>query len=201
MQHKNIMDQLNIHEPATQEQKPLVEGDPSLDEKIEHAVEEAEQLEACSMKKTAEKNQETEPLCEEIEQLKGQLLRAAAEIKNTQARAEREIHHAHQFALERFAKELILVVDNLERALENASEDDSHIKGVALTLKLFLSTLAKFGIEQISPLQESFNPEFHEAVSSQVRTDVETNTIIQVLAKGYLLNGSLIRPAKVIIAS
>jgi molecular chaperone GrpE len=163
MQHKNIIDELMAHEPTEQKDKPAKVGDSRLDEKLEKAAKEAENLEACTVKSQKNKTKsETniENLCEEIGQLKNQLLRAAAELQNTQTRAEREINNAHKFALERFSKALLPIADNLERALENTPKNDPHIEGVQLTLQLFLSALEKFGVEQIYPINKPFDSSF-----------------------------------------
>ena len=198
MQHKNIIDELRAHELSAQKEKPLESGESFLDEKLEQNVKEAEILEAQAMGSET-KNEEVENLCKEMDQLKEQLLRVAAELKNTQARAERDVNNAYQFSLEKFARSLLPVVDNLERALESSPKDDSYMEGVQLTLQLFISILAKFGIEQVNPLNQHFDPTLHEAVSTQQVPHVSAHTITKVFEKGYLLNGRLIRPAKVII--
>lgn len=124
------------------------------------------------------------------------LLRLQAEIGNTQRRAERDVTNAHKFALEKFVTELLPILDSLERAIVSGEE---QFEGVQLTLKLFCSVLEKFGVEQINPENQPFNPEFHQAISTQV-SEAEPNTVLIVMQKGYLLNGRLIRPALVIVS-
>lgn len=134
-------------------------------------------------------------------------LRAQAEIQNIRRRAEQDVEKAHKFALEKFAKELLNVVDNLERglnALDKAVTDESTqalVDGVEMTHKEFINTLAKFGVIAIGEEGEIFNPELHEAISMQPAEGMETNHIITVLQKGYTLQGRVIRPAMVIVAA
>ncbi|MGB5688073.1 MAG: nucleotide exchange factor GrpE [Woeseiaceae bacterium] len=129
-------------------------------------------------------------------------LRAAAETENVRKRAARDVEHAHRFALERFGKELLSVKDTLEMGLaaEGASIE-SLIEGSNATLKLLGSVLERFGIVEIDPAGEPFDPEFHEAISMQPSGDVEPNSVLTVVQKGYTLNGRLLRPAMVIVAS
>ncbi|MFC0322969.1 nucleotide exchange factor GrpE [Gallibacterium melopsittaci] len=134
------------------------------------------------------------------------LLRTRAEIDNIRRRTEVDVEKAHKFGLEKFAKEILNVIDNLERAAStpNTSEDESVkalFDGVELTLKDLLSTVAKFGIEPVGVVGETFNPDLHQAISMQPAEGFTTNQITTVLQKGYLLNGRVIRPAMVMIAA
>ncbi|AAP95940.1 nucleotide exchange factor GrpE [[Haemophilus] ducreyi] len=134
-------------------------------------------------------------------------LRAQAEIQNIRRRTEQDIEKAHKFALEKFAKELLTVVDNLERglvALDTAVTDEKTqalVDGVEMTHKEFVSTLAKFGIEAIGEIGDVFNPELHQAISMQPAENIEANHLSQVLQKGYTLQGRVIRPAMVMVAA
>ncbi|MEH6357878.1 MAG: nucleotide exchange factor GrpE [Pseudomonadales bacterium] len=131
-------------------------------------------------------------------------LRAHAEMQNIRRRAERDVENAHKFALDKMAGELLAVVDNLERALQAAGAADESSKGlrdgVEMTLSSFVATLAKFNIEQIDPEGEPFNPQQHQAMSMIENADVEPNTVVAVLQKGYSLNGRLVRPAMVMVS-
>jgi len=132
------------------------------------------------------------------------VLRAQAEVQNVRRRTERDVANAHKFALEKFSSELLPVVDTLERALQSAtdseSDDDSIREGIELTLKMLTDTLKKHGVEQNDPLGEPFNPELHQAMSMQPNPDMEPNTVMAVLQKGYTLGGRLIRPAMVVVS-
>jgi molecular chaperone GrpE len=138
-------------------------------------------------------------------QLKDAQLRAQAEIQNIHRRTEREVENARKYALEKFAGALIDVVDNLERAIEATPADNEAAKalrdGIVLTHKTFLDALKRHGVEQVNPVGEPFNAELHQAVSMQPSTTAEPNTVAAVLAKGYALNGRLLRPAMVMVAT
>ncbi|MDF2446452.1 MAG: nucleotide exchange factor GrpE [Moraxellaceae bacterium] len=138
-------------------------------------------------------------------QVKDVQLRAQAEIQNIQKRAERDAESARKFALERFASSLLEVVDNLERALESTSDDNEAtrglMEGVALTHKQLVDALKRFSVEPVDPAGQPFNPELHQAVSMQPVAGVAPNTVTAVLAKGYTLNGRLLRPAMVMVAT
>jgi molecular chaperone GrpE len=132
-----------------------------------------------------------------------QCLRLQAEIENLRKRNERDLANAHKFALERFANELLPVKDSLEMGLLAADENADVAKlkeGSELTLKMLSNAMEKFNIKEINPLNESFNPEYHEAMSMQEREDLAPNTVVTVVQKGYLLNDRLIRPAMVIVS-
>ena len=143
-------------------------------------------------------------LAAELADARDQVLRAQAEVQNTRRRAEQDVERARKYALERFCSELLPVVDNLERALESASGDDEQLRpiaeGVELTLKSFLNALGKFNIEPVDPAGEPFDPQYHQAMSSVENPDVEPNTVVAVMQKGYTLNGRLVRPAMVMVS-
>ena len=129
-------------------------------------------------------------------------LRARAEIENIRRRAEQDVEKAHKFALEKFSKEMLTVVDNLERGLQALEGVDESVKsGVELTHKGLVSTLNNFGIEAVGMVGEAFNPELHQAISMQPADGIESNHISVVLQKGYTLHGRVIRPAMVMVAS
>jgi len=133
------------------------------------------------------------------------VLRAKAEVQNTLRRRDQDVEKAHKFALEKIGGELITVVDNLERALEAVPDaGDATVKalyeGVELTLKGFVETLNRFDIEQLDPEGEPFDPQQHEAMSMVENDDVEPNTVLTVIQKGYILNGRVIRPARVMVS-
>jgi molecular chaperone GrpE len=132
-----------------------------------------------------------------------QCLRLQADIDNLRKRNERDLANAHKFALEKFAVDLLPVKDSLEMGLAAAGENadiDRLKEGGELTLKMLASAMDKYNIEEINPLNEVFNPEYHEAMSMQERDDVAPNTVVTVVQKGYLLNERLIRPAMVIVS-
>ncbi|MBE0442040.1 MAG: nucleotide exchange factor GrpE [Psychrobacter sp.] len=131
----------------------------------------------------------------EVKQAKETTARANAEAYNAQKRMEQEAEKSKKFALQKFAKELLDIVDNLERAIENADANDPVAEGVQLTHKALLALLTKNGVEAVDPQGEKFNADLHEAVG--IDADAEADTVGTVLQKGYSLNGRLLRPAMV----
>jgi molecular chaperone GrpE len=133
-----------------------------------------------------------------------QVVRIQAEMDNLRKRSERDLVNAHKFALERFASELLPVKDSLELGLaafatENA--DPENLKeGVELTLQMLTIAMEKSAITEVNPVNESFDPDFHQAMSIQERDDVPANTVVTVVQKGYLLHDRLVRPAMVIVS-
>ena len=143
-------------------------------------------------------------LHEEVAAAKDMAIRAQADAQNVKRRAEQDIEKARKFALERFCSELLPVADNLERALESTAGDDEIVKpiaeGVQLTLKSFYDALKKFNIEALDPQGEPFDPQLHQAMTMVENNEVEPNTVIAVMQKGYTLNGRLVRPAMVMVS-
>lgn len=141
---------------------------------------------------------------EQLAAAQDQALRAAADVQNARRRAEQEIEKAHKFALERFAGDLLPLLDSLERGMELSDANDPAIKpmreGMELTLKMFADTLSRFQIAPVDPHGEPFNPELHQAMAMEERDSVEPNTVIRVFQKGYTLSGRLLRPAMVVVS-
>ncbi|AKH19881.1 nucleotide exchange factor GrpE [Sedimenticola thiotaurini] len=133
-----------------------------------------------------------------------QLVRTKAQMDNLRKRQERELENAHKYALERFVNELLPVRDSMEMGLAAANEENSTVdqlrEGTALTLKLFSDVMEKFNVVQINPEGEPFDPDLHQAMSTQPRNDVPPNTVVAVVQKGYTLNGRLVRPAMVMVS-
>ena len=130
-------------------------------------------------------------------------LRAAAEMENVRKRAARDVEHARRFALENFGKELLAVKDSLEMGIAagESADAESLLEGSEATLKLLAVTLERFGIAEVDPAGEPFDPEYHEAMTMQPSTDAEPGSVLTVIQKGYTLNGRLLRPARVIVAA
>lgn len=148
-------------------------------------------------------------LRDERDQLQGQLvqqreqiLRAAAELDNIRKRAARDVEQAHRFALEKFVQELLPAVDSLELAAANAGKADaaSLAAGQQATLKLLQKALEKFAVVVVDPQGEPFDPQRHEAMAMQPSSTAEPDSVLQVVQRGYELNGRLLRPARVIVA-
>lgn len=173
------------------------------------AIEAADEAEALAEQAEVGDNPEAEMLAAQVAELeeslaeaKDQVLRTAAEAQNVRRRAEQEAEKARKFALERFVKELLPVVDSLEKALEAMGEDasEAHREGVAMTLKMQHDVLGKFGVEAVDPQGEPFDPQYHEAMAMVPNPELEPNSVMEVMQKGYVLNGRLVRPAMVVVS-
>ena len=162
----------------------------------------------------AETTTEVDPRDERIAQLEAELaqsqtgvrdaqLRAQAEIENIRRRAEMDVEKAHKFALEKFANELLPVIDSLERALEVTDKDNtelaSMIEGIELTLKSLLGAVRKYGVEVVGETNVPFNPDVHQAMSMIESEDMAPNHVLMLMQRGYTLNGRLLRPAMVAV--
>jgi len=194
-------DELKRQEEEAEPQVEPVEGE------LADAAEAADQAEEAAVE--GGDNPEAEVLAAKVEELeqslaeaKDQALRTAAEAQNVRRRAEQEAEKARKFALEKFVKELLPVVDSLEKALEAMGEEasEAHREGVSMTLKMQLDVLGKFGVEVVEPAGEPFDPQYHEAMAMVPNPDLEPNSVMEVVQKGYLLNGRLVRPAMVVVS-
>ncbi len=131
------------------------------------------------------------------------VVRAQAEMDNLKKRHQRELEQAHKFGLEKFVAELLGVWDSLELGYQAAKENhdiDKLLEGTELTLKMLADAMGKFGVEQIDPKDEPFDPEKHQAMGMVEREDLPPNTVAEVIQKGYSLNGRLVRPALVMVS-
>ena len=195
-----------------------------IDEVLEQASEDGEEFMAESDviaegEVVAEGGENQEPVEEDsIEDLKKQLkvaqkkaeenwdkaVRAKAETENLSRRMQKDLENAHKYGLEKFAKELLSVIDSLELGIQASTSEDPEVvamkEGSELTIKQFEAVFAKFNIEALDPQGEVFNPELHQAMTMQPNADVEPNTVLNVFQKGYVLNGRLIRPAMVVVS-
>ena len=176
-------------------------------EDIEAELVEDEALEVASADELLEQIEALQKRLDQSEkseqESKDQYLRAHAEMENIRRRSERDVSNARKFALERFAQDLLPVVDSMEKATEVQSDNPevaSMREGVEMTMKMFVETISKFGLKQIDPMGEKFDPNLHEAMVMQPNPDVEPNTVIAVFQKGYELNGRVIRPARVVVS-
>lgn len=160
----------------------------------------------------ADNPQEIDPiaaLTAEIEELKDQRLRMAAEMENLRRRTARDVKDAKSYAISGFARDMLQVSDNLERALAAVPEqaDDATdnglktlIEGVELTGKAMLSALERHGVRKLEPKGQKFDPNFHQAMFEVPNTEVPNNTVIEVVQPGYVIADRMLRPAMVGVA-
>lgn len=193
---------------ANEDKAPVEESIEQPESTVEVELETAAEVEA---QQQSEQDQGVEQLQQELEQAQQalseaqeQVLRAQADVQNMRRRAEQDVSKARKFALEKFAEELLPVVDNLERGIESAQNDQADVatlrEGVEMTLNMFVSALKKFNVEPVDPQDEPFDPQLHQAMSMVENDNVEPNTVLHVMQKGYLLNGRLVRPAMVMVS-
>jgi len=134
-----------------------------------------------------------------------QVLRVRAEMENLKRRQANELEKVRKFALDGIVRELLQVLDSLELGHDAARDERADIaklcEGMELTLKLLTDVMGKFGVERIDPQGEPFDPEYHQAMTMRPTEDAVPNTVVTVIQKGYLLNGRLVRPAMVIVAT
>jgi len=136
-----------------------------------------------------------------------QYLRALADVENVRKRAAKDLENTRQYAIEKFAQDLIAVKDSLELAILNSEKAGSEksdvanlIEGQNATLRLLAKAFEKAQIEEVNPQGGTFNPELHEAMMAQP-SDAPPNTVLAVVQRGYQLNGRLLRPARVIVSA
>jgi molecular chaperone GrpE len=139
---------------------------------------------------------------ERARSLHDQYVRALAEVDNVRKRSQRDVESASRYGLEKFAAELLPVKDSLQLAVENAPRADARslAEGQEATLKLLSKAFEKLGINEINPVGEPFDPTKHEALTAQESNSAEPNSVLQVVQRGYELNGRLLRPARVIVS-
>lgn len=203
----------------TEDQKPdeaNVEDQPSLDditqELLTDDVPEAEDAKSTQDREIDtlsfdEMRAETIRAREEADKFRDAALRAEAEMQNVRRRSEREVEHAVKYGVEKIVQNLLPVVDSLEKAVEAAEQTGADndatqaiIEGVGLCQRLFLEVIVKAGVVTVDPHGEPFDPNLHQAISMVENPDVEPNSVVAVVQKGYSLNGRLVRPAMVMVA-
>ncbi len=193
---------------ATENQKEVEVADETVENQTEAAATEENNIEDAIL--NASKISTDDDLQAQLEEAQKsakdsyeKVIRAQAEMENMKRRNAIDLENAHKFALDNFAKALLEVKDSLTMGLKTAKEEnatiESILEGLEMTDKVFLSTLAKFSIESINPIDETFNPEYHEAVTMVPMPDKKSNTVLEVVQVGFTLNGRLIRPAMVVV--
>ncbi len=144
-----------------------------------------------------------EQLHEEIQRKNDEIVRLNAEMDNIRKRNAREMDNLRKYALDKFTKELLPVVDSMEKAMQVDRDNttvDQVLEGTELTQKILHKVLQSHGLEVIDPQGEKFDPEQHEAVSAVPSEDTQPNTVLDVFQKGYRLNGRVVRPAMVVVS-
>jgi len=196
----------------TPENKPAPEAEVEI---ISAETEEENTAEAEASEEQAEGSQADANLSDEeiIAQLREKLditekksnenwdsfVRLQAEMDNLRKRGEKQVEDAHKFASQKFVESLMPVVDSMEMGMAAQGDVEQIREGMGLTLKLFESVMEKNNIEAVDPMGEKFNPELHQAMGMQPNPDMENNTVMAVMQKGFTISGRLIRPAMVMV--
>ena len=202
------------HQIKQKKKVPAKKVDDSNDEtlqdesKIETRVEISDQAETESESKTdtSEEDIEQQLLKAQatIKEYWDQIMRLKAEIENNIKRSSRDIENAHKFALRNFAESLLPILDSMEMGQQAAEGEKANlssiVEGSQLTMTMFVQALEKHGLKQIDPVGESFDPDQHQAISMIDDENAESNTVISVMQKGFLLNDRLVRPAMVVVS-
>ena len=190
---KSSVDEAQVTDAADQvdeQAAPAEEDGASIDEVVEND-------------EPAAASDDTASLETQVEELKEAVLRAQADAQNVRRRAERDVENAHKYAIEKFAKDLLAVLDSMDRALEVAEStegfDPAMLEGTQMTHKLLLDTAAKHGIESIDPTGDAFDPQTHQAMSMVESAEHEPNTVMDCMQKGYTLEGRVLRAAMVVV--
>ena len=180
---------IDANAPVPEERPPEANEEHKKKKKKEEIIEELRQ-------KLNEKDKE-------IEQLKERALYQQADFENFKRLKIKEKQEALKFGNETLVKELLPVIDNLERAIQHASrteESKTITEGVELTLNGFLKVLEKFGVTRVAALGEPFDPNVHEAIAQEQRSDAAPGTVVAEFQKGYIMDGRLLSPAMVTVA-
>lgn len=192
--------------PEETSQDADLEKEPA--ENSDQSAETAE-AEAASENSTSasEATAELETAREEVEKFRDLALRAEAEMENVRRRAARDVENAHKFGQEKLIQNLLPVIDSLEKAIESAEQAGAEegankaiLEGVGLCLKMQIDVLTKEGLAVVDPNGEPFDPNLHQAMSMVENPDVEPNSVVAVIQKGYTLNDRLVRPAMVMVS-
>ncbi len=185
-------------EPPVAEQNEPLEGVDETSELVDELADDEDSTDENDIAVELAKAQVT------IKDYWDQIMRLNAEAENNRKRAQRDIENAHKFALKNFSEALLPVVDSMEMGLDAATAENANMEsiqqGITMTLELMTKTLEKNGITSVNPQDDKFNPELHQAMSLIETDDVEPNTVMTVMQKGYVLNERLIRPAMVVVS-
>ena len=181
----------------------VLNGESQKEDKISDASKKTAKTKNNGYAEEAQQEDSQKKLEQDLKEAQDQHLRAQAELENLRKRSARELENAHKYGIERFAKEVLEVKDNIEMGIESLKQQkdsSKHLEGMQLTLNTLTQTLERFAVTELDPDGEAFDPEQHEAMSAQESSKHPPNTVILVIKKGYLLHDRLLRPAIVIIS-
>ena len=183
-----------------EEQCPEEECEKPEAEAEEPVAEESESAESAEAEESEKQAEAPEEKPQEDEDLQTKFLRLSADFQNYRRRTEKEKSDIYAFANEKIVLQLLDVLDNFDRAMQTAPEDDKFAEGMGLILKQFTDLLDRNNVAEIEALGKSFDPNYHNAVMTEAAEDTESGIITKVLQKGYTLNGKVIRPSMVAVS-
>ena len=187
-----------VNEELNEDSEKASANDSEIDGEAEVGAETEAEIGEDSIEQQLEQAQAT------IKDYWDQIIRLKADMENNRKRAGRDIENAHKFALRNFTESLLPVIDSMEMGQEAAEADnaslESIIEGTQMTMTMFIQVLKKHGLKEVDPVGETFDPEFHQAISMAEDKKAKSNTVISVMQKGFSLNDRLVRPAMVVVA-
>lgn len=187
-----------VNEELNEDSEKASANDSEIDGEAEVGAETEAEIGEDSIEQQLEQAQAT------IKDYWDQIIRLKADMDNHRKRAVRDIENAHKFALRNFAESLLPVIDSMEMGQKAAEADnaslESIIEGTQMTMTMFIQVLKKHGLKEVDPVGETFDPEFHQAISMAEDKKAKSNTVISVMQKGFSLNDRLVRPAMVVVA-
>lgn len=187
--NNEAVEDVNLDQAESAEQE-MLEDEHKDEEKLESPDKNADSLEAQLEKAQAKATENWD-----------HFLRAKAEMDNLRRRNTKDVESAHKYGIEKFVTELLPVMDSMAMGVEvEEATAESLREGMVLTMDMLKNMMEKLGIEEIDPMNEKFDAEKHQAMTMQPNPDVEPNTVIAVMQKGYSLNDRLIRPAMVMVS-
>jgi molecular chaperone GrpE len=196
---QNNLDNDEQHDLATEPGE-----DAELEDVVPHAVSNAEDGPGGEADDDESLESQLESAQRTIKEYWDQMMRLRAEIDNNRKRAERDIENAHKYATRGLLEDLLPIVDSMEMGLAAAAADNATLEsireGSGMTMNMLMQVLQKNGLQQVDPLGEKFNPEKHQAISMSEVQGAESNTVVEVMQKGFLLNDRIVRPAMVVVA-
>lgn len=193
------MSKKQADQPKKDEQADHLDAD-ALKEKLADMGEQLEQESTAQLEALKKQLEQAQQKAQENWDL---ALRKEAELQNAKKIADRDVTNARKFGIERFAQDLLAVIDSFEQAKTVEVKDESAksiMEGMELTYKVLLDVMAKYGLKPINPEGEAFNPEFHEAISMQESDEVEPNKVLFVVQTGFMVHERVLRPARVVVA-
>lgn len=187
--------------PSNDLDQAMADALESVENRERAAVDDGSNADGASSEELAEAKAALETKTTELATMRDQMLRLGADFENLRKRSHREVDEARKMGMERLARDILPVVDNLERALQHAAKGDPVIDGVRMVAKQLLDVLGQYGVKAFDSVNQAFDPERHEALSQIPTPGVPGGTIVAEMQRGYMIHDRLLRAAQVAIAA